>query len=160
MNRIGVFVDVSNLYYCIKKKYNGRKLSYKKYLDYVKDLGTVVKATAYGCRINDEAKGFIFCLKETGFETKFKTVKTFSRDTGVQRKADWDVGIAIDIVRTIKEFDMIVLGTADGDLEPVVDWCMENAVDVIVVACGISRDLKKRATEFIEIPESLLEDKK
>lgn len=160
MKRIGVFVDVSNLYYCINKKFEKRKLDYRKYLAYVKDLGEVTRAIAYGCHVNDEAKGFIHCLRETGYQTKFKAVKSYHGETGLRRKADWDVGIAIDIVRMIDRFDMLVLGTADGDLEPAVEWCMSQGKDVLVLACGISKDLKERATEFIEIPESFLEDKK
>ncbi len=160
MKRIGVFVDVSNLYYCVGKKFLKRKLDYRKYLHFVADIGEVVKAVAYGSQVGEEAKGFIYCLNETGFQTKFKAVKSYHEEAGLRRKADWDVGIAIDIVRMIERFDMVILGTADGDLEPIVDWCMDQGVDVLVLACGISKDLKDRATSFIEIPESLLEEKK
>lgn len=155
MKRIGVFVDVSNLYYCIGKKYDYRKLDYRKYLDFIGDLGEIVKSIAYGSQMSDEAIGFIHCLEKVGFQTKFKPVKTYSPDS--RRKADWDVGIAMDIVRMVDRFDMLILGTADGDLEPVVKWATEQGVDVIVLACGVSRELKTRATKYIEIPESLLE---
>ena len=160
MKRIGIFVDVSNLYYCIGKKYEYRKLDYRKYLDFVTDFGELVKVIAYGSQLSNEAAGFIHCLEKTGFQTKFKTVKTFNSENELRRKADWDVGIAMDIVNMIDRFDMIILGTADGDLEPVVDWAIRRGVDVVILACGISRDLKEKATQFIEIPESLLEDKK
>lgn len=159
MKRIGVFVDVSNIYYCARKKYDHRKLDYKKYLDFVRDFGELTKVIAYGSRVSNEAAGFIHCLEKTGFQTKFKTVKSFSNENEMRRKADWDVGIAMDIVSMIDRFDMIVLGTADGDLEPVVDWAIRRGVDVVVLACGISRDLKDRATKYIEIPESFLEDR-
>lgn len=157
MKRIGVFVDVSNIYYCIGKKYEYRKLDYRKYLDFIRDFGELVKVIAYGSQLSNEAAGFIHCLDKTGFQTKFKTVKSFNNELELRRKADWDVGIAMDIVNMIDRFDMIILGTADGDLEPVVDWAIRRGVDVVILACGISRDLKERATKFIEIPESLLE---
>jgi len=160
MKRIGVFVDVSNIYYCIGKKYEGKKLDYRKYLDFVRDFGELTKVIAYGSQLNNEAAGFIHCLQKTGFQTKFKTVKSFSNEQELRRKADWDVGIAMDIVNMIDRFDIIILGTADGDLEPCVDWAVRRGVDVYILACGISRDLKERATQFIEIPESLLEDPK
>jgi uncharacterized LabA/DUF88 family protein len=159
MKRIGVFVDVSNIYYCVGKKYEYRKLDYRKYLDFIRDFGELTKVIAYGSQLSNEAAGFIHCLEKTGFQTKFKTVKSFSSDDTLKRKADWDVGIAMDIVSMIDRFDMIVLGSADGDLEPVVDWAIRRGVDVVVLACGISRDLKEQATKFIEIPESLLEEK-
>lgn len=159
MKRIGVFVDVSNIYYCIGKKYEFRKLDYRKYLEFVQGLGELSKVIAYGSQMNNEAAGFIHCLQKIGFQTKFKAVKTFNQEPDLRRKADWDVGITMDIVSMIDRFDMIVLGTADGDLEPLVDWAIRKGVDVLVLACGISKDLKERATEFIEIPETLLEEK-
>ena len=160
MKRIGVFVDVSNIYYCVKKKYEFRKLDYRKYLEYVSAFGEVSKVIAYGSQMSNEAAGFIHCLEKIGFQTKFKAVKTFNQEPDLRRKADWDVGITMDVVSMIDRFDMIILGTADGDLEPLVDWVIRRGVDVVVLACGISRDLKERATQFIEIPESLLEDAK
>jgi len=155
--RIGVFVDVSNLYYCISKKYQDRKLDYAKYIAFIKELGDIQQAIAYGAQINNEAANFIYCLKQVGFHTKYKTPKSYSHQPNFKRKADWDVGIAIDIVNMIDRFDMIILGTADGDLVPAVDWAQQRGVDVVIFACGISRDLKNIARQFIEIPESLLE---
>lgn len=158
--RIGVFVDVSNIYYCIGKKFEKRKLDYRKYLAFVRDFGELVKVLAYGSQMNNEAAGFIHALQKIGFQTKFKAVKSYQDEAALRRKADWDVGITMDIVNMIDRFDMIILGTADGDLEPVVKWAVNRGVDVIVFACGISKDLKSVATQFIEIPESLLEDKR
>ena len=159
MKRIGVFVDVSNLYYCIHKKYKGRKLDYRKYLAFIKDLGDMQVAIAYGSQMNNQASAFVYCLKAIGFNTKFKSPKTYVNlgETGIRRKADWDVGIAIDIVKMIDRLDMVILGSGDGDMLPVVEWAMDKGVDVVVLASGISRDLKDKATKFIEIPESLLE---
>jgi uncharacterized LabA/DUF88 family protein len=160
MKRIGVFVDVSNIYYCVGKKYEYRKLDYQKYLDFVKDFGELTKIIAYGSQLSSEAEGFIHCLQKFGFQTKFKAVKSFNSEQELRRKADWDVGITMDIVNMIDRFDMIILGTADGDLTPVVSWAIQKGVDVVILACGISRDLKESATQFIEIPESLLEEKR
>ena len=156
--RIGVFVDVSNLYYCISKKFQDRKLDYAKYWDFIKELGDIQQAIAYGAQVNNEASNFIYCLKQVGFLTKYKSPKSYSHQANFKRKADWDVGIAIDIVNMIDRFDMIILGTADGDLVPAVEWAQQRGVDVVVFACGISRDLKNIARQFIEIPESLLEE--
>jgi len=158
--RIGIFVDISNLYYCIGKKYPNRKLDYRKYLKFIKDIGEVQIAIAYGAQISGQANGFIYCLKQIGFQTKFKSPKTYNNEENnflIKRKADWDVGIAMDIVNMIDRVDMIILGTGDGDMLPVVEWAMSKGVEVVVIATGISKDLKDHCTKFIEIPESLLE---
>jgi len=110
--------------------------------------------------MSGQANGFIACLKHLGFQPKFKQPKTYVTDaakSGILRKADWDVGITIDIVQTIARLDMIILGSADGDMLPVVEWAMNTGVEVVVIASGISLDLKDKATKFIEIPESFLE---
>ncbi len=159
MKRILVCVDVSNLYYCIGKKYEGRRLNYAAYVEYIKDLGEILKMVAYGAQLGKEANAFIHCLRKLGFETKYKAPRVFKNGPHTRRKADWDVGIAIDIVNAIemRSVDMIILGTADGDLTPCVEWARARGVDVVVLACGVARELKKSASYFIEIPESFLE---
>ena len=108
--------------------------------------------------MSSQASGFIYCLKQMGFQAKYKTPKTYQGDgERIKRKADWDVGIAMDIVNMIDRFDMIILGTGDGDMLPVVQWAMQKGVDVIMFASGISKDLRDHATKCIEIPESLME---
>jgi len=157
MKRIGIFADVSNLYYCISKKYRGKKLDYRKYYEFVADIGEISQAIAYGAQIGNEAAGFIHALKAVGFQAKYKTPKQYNDENRTRRKADWDVGITIDVVNMAPRLDVIVLGSADGDLAPLVHWCRQKGIDVIIIACGISRELKDMSNEFIEIPESLLE---
>lgn len=157
MKRIGIFVDVSNLYYCIGKKFERRKLDYRKYLDFVKDLGEIQQAIAYGAQLRGEANSFLHCLKRIGFTPKYKITKVYHNTEGIRHKADQDVAMTIDIVNMINSMDLVILGSADGDLAPTVEWVRTRGVDVVILASGISRDLKEVATKFIEIPESLLE---
>jgi len=153
--QIGFFADVSNLYYCINKKFNNKKLNYTKYMEFISDLGDIIVANAYGAQIDNEAVAFINHLKESGFAPKYKTPKTFNDKGKIRRKADWDVGIAVDVVDNIEDIDFIVLGTADSDFKPLVDWILDQDKEVIIFACNISKDLHK--AKCIEIPESLLE---
>lgn len=159
MKRIGLFIDVSNIYYCIGMKYSERKLDYSAYYQYVAELGELAVAFAYGAQLENEASGFIHCLREAGYTPKYKVPKTYRSDGKIKRKADWDVGIAMDIVQTVDRLDMVLLGSADGDLCPVVEWVQKRGIMVIVLACGISRELRNLADKAIEIPESLLEKK-
>jgi len=156
MKQIGIFADISNLYYCTSKKYK-RKIDYRKFYNFIADLGDIRYAIGYGAQMEDEARAFILALRGIGFEPKYRTPKQYDNDGQFRRKADWDVGIAIDIVERINDLDIIVLGSADGDMVPVVRYSKDRGKDVIILACRISRDLKRVATESIEIPESLLE---
>lgn len=156
MKRVGLFLDVSNLYYCLGLKYK-RKLNYAAYRTFCNDFGDIVQAIAYGAQIDNEAANFIRRLKELTFTTKYKPPKVFKSG---EKKADWDVGITIDMVQSSDRLDLIVLGSADSDLAPAVEWAKNKGITVIVLACGISKELKEVATKWIEIPESLLESKR
>lgn len=185
-NKIGVFVDLSNLYYCVKTKFNGR-IDYSKYLVRATKDGVLYRAYAYGAQINDQASTFMERLKEYGYIPKYKETKRYANHDLVDfsifdqlmlgheqrtainklkviantktetRKADWDVGIAIDIVRLLDRVDTIVLGTGDGDYAPVVGYIKERGAHCIIFGCNISAELKKLADETIEIDESVLQ---
>lgn len=154
MKRIGVFLDVADLYYCINRKFRGRKLDYKKYLAYVQDLGEVQRATAYGTQLSKEAAGFIHCLKKEGYTTRFKQVKRWQEES---KRSHWDAAIAVDAISMLDRIDKVILGSASDDLVPLVEHLVRSGVDVIVIACNIHRKLREVATDYVEIPESLLE---
>lgn len=149
-------MDVSNLYYTIQKKYS-HKLNYRAYYDFVKDLGEIQQAIAYGAQMNDEAKGFITCLRDIGFIPKYKEPKEFHDGT---IKANWDVGITVDIIQMIDKLDMVVLGSADGDFASLIEHIQGRGVVTVVLACNISHELHNTGAQCIEIPESLLEKKR
>jgi uncharacterized LabA/DUF88 family protein len=156
--KIGVFCDVSNLYFCIGKKFNHRKLDYQGYLSFIEDLGEVVLANAYGAQVDNEAVGFITALKKIGYTCKFKKPKEWINGDKIKRKADHDVNIAIDIVDAVDDFDIVVIGSADSDLAPVVRWVMNKGKKVVIFACGIAKELRNTATKSIEVIESQLEE--
>ncbi len=148
-------VDVSNLYYTIRKTFNPKaRLDYGKLIQKFKDSADVRRSIAYGADIQGGATGFRDALTHLGFETRYKEPKVFSGAGGKQtRKADWDVGMAIDIVRYAPEYDILILGTADGDLAPCVEFIREAKVKVWIIGCGISRDLKDTCDHWQEIEE-------
>lgn len=156
--RVGVFADVSNLYYSIAKKFDNSKLNYRAYMKFIKPLGTITRSIAYGAQREGEAQDFINYLKSVGFLIKYKAPKTYYNEGQLRRKADWDVGIAVDMIDAVlgDDVDLIVLASADGDMTPVVQWVQRRGVKCIVFGCGISHDLKTCASESIEIYEGLL----
>jgi len=155
---IYVAADLSNLYHCIRKTFGGAKLDFGKLLGWIGDHGEIIEAVAYGSQVKNEAQRFIHCLHKLGWNTKYKRTRTYESS---KRKANWDVGISMDIVRMIEssEVNTVVLCSADGDFKELVEYCTLHEVETIILACGISGDLKATATTVIEIPESLLENK-
>ena len=69
---VGVFVDVSNIYYCVSKGFPENKVDYQKYLEKATNDLIIYRATAFGVQNNPESAKFISCLKHLGYDTKFK----------------------------------------------------------------------------------------
>lgn len=159
MNRCVLFADISNLYYCVGKRFEDRKLDYVKLLKVARNLGDVQRAFAYGAQQRDEASAFISCLKKIGFESKYKNAPSpMEGEKRSIRKADWEIGIAVDIFRHIERVDTVILCTANATFAPLVEWIKDKGVKIVVIGCGISRELKDTADQWIEIGEDLLEE--
>lgn len=158
--KIAVYVDLSNLYYSINRKWGNRKLSYNEYTTFIKGIGDVIKLKAYGAQAKSQATGFIKRVGRLGYEVKYKEPKVFVKENGgIIKKADWDVGIAVDVIKDMEneKIDLVILGSADGDMEPLVNYLIDKDIKVVVIACNIANELKKSATKCIEIIESMLE---
>lgn len=153
MKTVAVFADVGNLFHCISKKFPGRKLNYKKYLEQAVGENNLHQATAYGSQINNEASKFITCLQHIGFDVKYRL-------TRANYRINWSTGIAMDVVRVIDKVDTVILGTGAEDIRPLVEWIKERGVRVIILACGINRDVREASHEWIELDSSFLEEEK
>lgn len=157
--RLGIFIDLSNLYYCLTNKQKGAKIDYEKYYKFCESLGEIKVAIAYGSQVNSNAQNFIHCLNKIGYTTKYKEPKKYRNGKSIKLKADWDVGIAVDMIIYSNKLDLMILGSADGDMIPVVEYLKARGIEVVVLASGISKELTEIATESIEIASSLLESK-
>jgi uncharacterized LabA/DUF88 family protein len=155
-----LFVDIANLYYCVGKRFQNRKLDYAKLRDRVAEFGQMYRSFAYGVQMGEEANPFINCIRKLGYDTKYKKSKmTESNEKQVIRKADWDVGMTLDVARVIDRVDTVVIGSADLDLIDLVRFIRDKGVRCIVFACGIPQELRDVADFYIEITEDLLEEK-
>ena len=154
---IGLFVDTSDIYHKVKRKFEG-KLCYEAYYEVVSDLGTVQQAFAYGMQTDNESSGFINCLKMTGFDFRFKRPRIMKIGDREIKRCDWGLKIAIDVVKIIDHLDTVILGISNPDFIPLIHWIKEQGVKVIILASGVPKSLKNVADSVIEIDESFLED--
>jgi uncharacterized LabA/DUF88 family protein len=102
---------------------------------------------------DDTNKVFIEALHESGFEIKQKMITTFVDGS---KKADWDVGIAMDAIRLGSKVDSIVLVSGDGDFCPVVNYMQQAQgclVEVMAFGRTTNKELRELADEFIDIEE-------
>lgn len=159
--RVLVIVDVSNIYYTVRKKFQAR-LDYRRFLSTVTKGASSYRAIAYGSEFeNDPPSLFRRALESIGFETRFKTVKVYKKPDGTEaHKADCDVNIAVDAISLFDSFDTLVLASADGDMCPLIRYLQHKGKRCEVIGCFLSRELRETVDDWTEIGEALLEGQK
>ena len=156
LEKIGIFVDVQNIYYTCRQTYQGN-FDYNKFWAEVTRDREVVCAYAYATDRGDQKQEqFQNILRAIGFNVQLKGV--LKRRDGTT-KADWDVGIALDVFEYAKQCDTIVLASGDGDFGILLDRIRERfrtQSEVYGVRALTSNQLIGPATKFIPIDEKLL----
>lgn len=149
--RVGIFIDAQNLYHSAKNLYHARV----NFGQIVKDAvagRSLIRAVAYVITTESgDEKAFFEALTKMGIETKTKDLQIFSSGA---KKADWDVGLAIDAVKLAPKLDAVVLVTGDGDFVPLVEYLqMHSGCQVEVVSFGKSSSSKLREAcdDFIDL---------
>ncbi|MBI2053341.1 MAG: NYN domain-containing protein [Candidatus Sungbacteria bacterium] len=149
--RVVVLIDVQNLYHSARNLYNARA-NFKEVVKAAVAGRQLVRAIGYVIRTESgEEKAFLEALVNMGIETKIKDLQVFA---GGMKKADWDVGMAVDAVRFAEAFvDAIVLVTGDGDFVPLVEYLHARGVQSEVMAFGrsTSQRLREAADDFIDL---------
>ncbi len=153
--RVAVLVDVQNLYHSAKHLFSAR-VNYKNLLESVVGGRMLVRSLAYVVKSGEleEEQAFFDALTKANFEVKSKDIQIFAGGT---KKADWDVGMAVDAIRLSGLVDAIVLITGDGDFIPLVEYLkMQKGVQVEVAAFGrsASAKLKESADDFLDIGQN------
>ncbi|MBI2123706.1 MAG: NYN domain-containing protein [Candidatus Wildermuthbacteria bacterium] len=151
---VAVFIDVQNLYHSAKNIYQAR-VNFKEVLKTAVAGRRLIRAFAYVVRTKTgEEKPFFDALTNLGIETRVKDLQEYY---GGIKKADWDVGIAVDAIKTSSGVDAIVLVSGDGDYVPLVEYLQNHGKRVEVIAFGksTSSKLREATDEFIDLEESV-----
>jgi uncharacterized LabA/DUF88 family protein len=149
--RVGVFVDVQNMYYSARHIYNS-KVNFKALLNEAVNARTLVRAIAYVIRTEDAAREEFFkVLENLGYEVEAKDIQIFVDGS---KKGDWDIGIAMDMIEMAPRLDTLVLISGDGDFVPLVEHlqrAMGCRVEVIAFGKSASGKLREAADQFTDI---------
>lgn len=147
--RVGVFVDIQNMYYSGRAIY-GKKVNFRAILEVGLVGRHLVRAIAYGITTEEAHEGeFHEALSKQGFEVKTKPLQSF---IGGQKKGDWDIGIAMDVLRLEPKIDVAVLVCGDGDFVPLVTFAKEKGLRVEVMAFRESA-----SSALIEVADSFVD---
>ncbi len=152
--RIGVLVDVQNLYYSARNLYH-QKVNFENILkDAVKNR-TLIRALAYVVKTEEfKEKTFFEALDRIGYEIKAKELQIFY---GGAKKADWDVGLAMDAIELAAKLDVIVLVSGDGDYIPLIQHLKRAfgcKVEGMAFGRSCSSKLREEVDEFTDLDKN------
>ncbi len=149
--RVGVFVDVSNMYHSARHLYEAR-VNFGAVLKEAVGGRQLIRAIAYVVSADiEQEKDFFEALRLSGFEVKQKDLQVFA---GGAKKGDWDVGITVDAITLAQRLDVVVLISGDGDYIPLVEYLRRNTgskVEVIAFGKSCSKKLIEEADEFTDL---------
>lgn len=153
--RVGIFVDVQNLFYSAKWQYKAR-VNYEKLMDRLNGKRKLIRALAYVVQTPDiDQTHFLDMLVRTGYEIRSKQLRV--RPDG-SSKGDWDMGIAIDTIAMADRLDVIVLVSGDGDFVDLVNMLKGRGVRVEVASFpkSTASELISAANQYMAIDKDFL----
>jgi len=156
MDRVAIFVDVQNIYYTTRHRYQ-KHFNYSLFWHQAVAGKQVMAAFAYATDRGDvKQQGFQQILKNIGFTIKLKPY--IQRRDG-SAKGDWDVGITLDVLDYAAKVDRVILLSGDGDFDLLLQKIRRN-FGVYTAVYGVESltapALIRAADEFIPISEALL----
>src|SRR3989338_3682595 len=151
--RVGMLVDVANMYHCAKNLY-GSRVNFKEILREGVAGRQLIRAVAYVIQSKTaEEENFFEALSKVGFEVRMKELQVFS---GGAKKGDWDVGIAIDGIKMGNKLDAVILVTGDGDYIPLVNYLKDSfgcQVEIMSFEETTSSGLIDAADDFVDMSQ-------
>jgi uncharacterized LabA/DUF88 family protein len=147
--RVAVFIDAQNLYHTARHLYKAR-VNFAQVVKQAVGGRKLVRAIAYVITSESgEEQAFFEALEKAGIETKTKDLQVFA---GGNKKADWDVGLAVDAIKNAHRVDAIIIVSGDGDFVPLVEY-LQTITQVEAVSFGqsTSQKLKERVDDFLDL---------
>ena len=131
MLRIGIFVNITNQFGALNQKKKGHKVNYERYLTYfLGDGEKVIMANAYGTQVAGEAESFIHALRKMGYLTKFLLSQKVGNQDIVHPARN--VEMTVDVLGSADKLDIVVLGSNDTELIPLIVHLQGRGIKVIV----------------------------
>lgn len=130
MLKVGLFLNVTNQFGALSQKKKGHKVNYDRYREaFVFEGEKLMMAYAYGDQVTDEAESFIHALRRMGYLTKFvNSIKDGQEIVHPNR----NVEITVDIMSSCDRLDIVVVGSNDPELIPLINFLQGRGVKVII----------------------------
>lgn len=150
--RVAILIDTQNLYHSGKNLYHA-KVNFGAVVETALAGRKLIRALSYVVNTESgEESAFFEALEKLGIEIKTKDLQIFY---GGAKKADWDVGMAVDAIKLAHKVDAIVLVTGDGDFIPLVEYVKSQGCQVEAITFGRSASGKLReiVDDFVDMDD-------
>jgi uncharacterized LabA/DUF88 family protein len=140
------------LYHSAKNLYKA-KVNFAAVVDAAVQGRKLIRAVSYVVNTESgEESAFFEAMEKVGIEIKTKDLQIFY---GGAKKADWDVGMAVDAIKAAHKVDAVILATGDGDFIPCVEYVKSLGCQVEAITFGRSSSSGLRAVldDFIDLDE-------
>jgi len=161
-DRVGIFVDIQNVYYGAMDNFNG-KIDFRKLTESIVRGRKLAVSNAYLVRGDNDNSNFVSFMTQIGYNIISKDLKKRSDGSA---KGNLDIEMAIDIMTAKDNLDTVALVSGDGDFVALVEHLKAQNIQVEVYSFSnikniTSQELKSVASKFFEIDETyLFEDSK
>lgn len=149
-HNVGVFVDVSNLFYSAKSA--SVEVNYCRLLEHAISGRDLIRACAYTGvdPDNPNQRRFIDFLRANRYKVVCKDIHKYE---GGRIKANLDIEMAVDIMLLSENLDVVVIVSGDGDFVRLLEAVQLKGVRCEVISFGIStsNELIEAADQFTEI---------
>lgn len=152
--RVGIFIDTQNIYHSAKNIHHG-KANFAAIVKDALDGRVLIRAMAYVVTTESgEENAFFGALEKAGIEIRSKPLQIF---LGGAKKADWDVGLAVDAISAAPKLDSIILLSGDGDYVPMVEYLQNThgcQIEVVTFGKSASARLIEAADDFFDLDQN------
>ncbi len=144
MKRVGVYVDMRNQYDSPIRRNSKIVIDYALYLKECVAERELYRAFAYGVYTGNQPTPFIGMLRSLGYEANY-------RKAAPDQFLDCNLQMTADIWRCIDRIDVVVIGSNDTALIPIISRIRETGRIVEMFSLGIPRELMQAANACTEI---------
>jgi len=151
--RVNIFIDTQNIYHSAKNLYDA-KVDFGRLIQILKGERILIQAFAYviSSEFLHKEIDFFEALVKQGIRLRIKELQIYPDGS---KKADWDVGIAVDVINFSKLIDTVILVTGDGDFYHLVEYLQNQGKQVEIAGFPqtTSSRLKETADLYYDLDE-------
>lgn len=155
-DRVGIFVDGGNMFYA--QRTLGWHLDFGRVLQYFargRDLFNAFYYTGVPTPVEPAQRDFLTVLRHLGCTVRMKPMKEPGgpSNTTLNRKANLEIEIVVDMFNTASRYDVAVLMSGDGEFTRAVELLRSNGKEIIGVGAGgmIAAELENACDRYVKL---------